>query len=344
MKYIAFFVKGLQPIVSRELHTTVPDIEVHDKTEKHIVFSTQQPAVQLTSFRTIDDVCIYLGELSNLPAGGLGLQLIGECILESDLSEPFSVIQELRSVRMGTFSITASAYKTQYSADTIVENVSSRIERKSGWKYIPREHTNVDFRIVVSGGHVFVGVRVAAISLHHRKYKTAYKKGSLRPTIAAAMVFAATGVNQNLQVVDNFCGSGTILCEAVLLGHTVAGGDIDSESAANARRNLKNAGVPYAPIKSLDATKKNWPYGHFDCAISNLPWGKQIKTDAMTTLYANAINEYKRILKPRGTLCLLGMKPNFLMSAMKKVFGYNHIQTFQLGYIGQNPTMIVARG
>src|SRR3989304_2736767 len=58
-------------------------------------------------------------------------------------------------------------------------------------------------------------------------------------------------------------------------------------------------------LKVVDATHTNWSNGCFDCAISNLPWGKQVEINHITSLYAGTMKEYQRILKPDGKLCLI---------------------------------------
>ena len=78
------------------------------------------------------------------------------------------------------------------------------------------------------------------------------KNGMLPPKLALAMINMAVGRVRArhalpLQILDPFCGSGTVLQEALLLGHKVIGTDIDEQSIINSKLNLewleKEAGV-----------------------------------------------------------------------------------------------------
>lgn len=67
------------------------------------------------------------------------------------------------------------------------------------------------------------------------------KKGMLPPKLARIMVNLATGGTPTPGAVlyDPFCGTGTILIEALEAGINVVGSDTDSESAAGARQNVQ---------------------------------------------------------------------------------------------------------
>lgn len=96
-------------------------------------------------------------------------------------------------------------------------------------------------------------------------------------------------------------------------------------------------------IKVLDALTTHWPDSFFDCAISNLPWDKQIKVSSITNLYAGAIKEYARILKPNGKLCAIITKPDLFVKYVKKYFPMKNISQLKIGLLGQTPTIIFVR-
>lgn len=64
------------------------------------------------------------------------------------------------------------------------------------------------------------------------------KKGMLPPKVARMMLNIATAGKPSL-VVDPFCGTGTVLIEALHLGHTVFGSDADKQSVAGTRENIE---------------------------------------------------------------------------------------------------------
>ena len=62
--------------------------------------------------------------------------------------------------------------------------------------------------------------------------------GMLPPKLAQMMVNFATGPEQNLRVLDPFCGTGVILQEAALMGHAVYGTDLAPKMIDYSRDNL----------------------------------------------------------------------------------------------------------
>jgi 23S rRNA G2445 N2-methylase RlmL len=176
----------------------------------------------------------------------------------------------------------------------------------------------------------------------HRAYKQVSKPGSLRPTVAAAMVYVATRFRGSLSVVDNFCGSGTILCEAAATGNTVSGGDIDAESVNMTVSNLKNVVACLDPhIRVLDAVKTGWPDASFDCAISNLPWGKQVSLHSIAALFEGMIKEYSRIVRKHGVVCVLTPRHEPLIKYARKYMAGCHITQIPVSFTGQSPKIIM---
>lgn len=65
------------------------------------------------------------------------------------------------------------------------------------------------------------------------------RSGMLPPKLAKAMVNIAVPGNRGLKILDPFCGSGTVLQEALLLGHNVIGTDIETSAIAGSKKNLE---------------------------------------------------------------------------------------------------------
>ncbi len=72
---------------------------------------------------------------------------------------------------------------------------------------------------------------------------------SLSPRIAKILV-NLLGLSKNDTVLDPFCGTGTILIEALLLNHRVIGIEIDSKKVAGSRKNLRWVVEKTAYVKS----------------------------------------------------------------------------------------------
>jgi tRNA G10 N-methylase Trm11 len=63
------------------------------------------------------------------------------------------------------------------------------------------------------------------------------KKGMLPPKVARMMINIAAGSDKKT-IYDPFCGTGTVLSEALMLGHDVVGSDLDGHATAGAEKNI----------------------------------------------------------------------------------------------------------
>lgn len=74
------------------------------------------------------------------------------------------------------------------------------------------------------------------------------KAGSLPPKLAQIMLNLA-GLKKNELVVDPFCGIGTVLQEALLMGYRAQGSDSDTDQVNRARANLKWLAERYKTVE-----------------------------------------------------------------------------------------------
>jgi tRNA G10 N-methylase Trm11 len=65
------------------------------------------------------------------------------------------------------------------------------------------------------------------------------KSGMLPPKIARILVNLAVPLKPSATIYDPFCGSGTILAEAMMLGHDCIGSDISQKAIDDSQKNLK---------------------------------------------------------------------------------------------------------
>jgi len=344
--FIAFTTKGLEHITEREIKKEFPGVSILEILQKRILFSvdgdskTHFDLNDLLRLKTTDDVHVLIKDFKEIK--NLDENFISEHLPLTEIDMSFKLISQLR-VLDKTFSLTISKYKNNLvDLDSLRSQVSKKIETHSGFEYLSQDHGNFDIRIHVEGSRVLVSCRLSSISMYIRPYRICEQMGALKPTIAAALCELITPTEGD-KIVDNFCGVGTILCEASFLGLEPSGGDLNEESVHCAVRNMKNLSKKHAKnLKSLDATATNWPSSYFDCAVSNLPWGKQVDLTRVVNLYSNSIAEYARILKKDGSIVLLGIKPDLIVKHLKKNFPDHKIRKFRIGFLGQTPWVVCA--
>lgn len=148
--------------------------------------------------------------------------------------------------------------------------------------------------------------------------------GMLPPKLAKIMINLAE-INTNCALLDPFCGSGTILTEAAMMGYlNLFGSDINLRAAADAQKNLewlkeknKNLAFRFQILKSDARHLSSRLPGRSIDAIVTEPWlgpplrgretEKQIRglMKELGRLYLESFREFKKILKAGGKIIMV---------------------------------------
>ncbi|WP_027307783.1 class I SAM-dependent RNA methyltransferase [Caloramator sp. ALD01] len=159
-----------------------------------------------------------------------------------------------------------------------------------------------------------ISLDTSGIGLHKRGYRTMAGEAPLKETLAAAMVLLSKWTPDR-QLIDPFCGSGTILIEAALIGKNIAPGlnrgfdaenwnhidkriwkeirdrakseindlefkllgqDIDGKVLKVARENIKRAGVEDLVFVQKLPMEELSSKKKYGCIICNPPYGERI--------------------------------------------------------------------
>ncbi|NUS00689.1 MAG: methyltransferase domain-containing protein, partial [Kribbellaceae bacterium] len=126
--------------------------------------------------------------------------------------------------------------------------LGERIARLTGGRYHSRRHGAVpphgrtEWRVVLDGKTLWIAIRPYAVPLHRRPWRQHTVPGSLHPPVAAAMA-RMSDLAPDHQVLDPFCGAGTLLLEAHHLEPHARylGVDRDPAATAAARANSSAA-------------------------------------------------------------------------------------------------------
>lgn len=341
-RFIAFVTKGLEQISAKEIRKIFPEVNIQDFSDKYISFSLESVLpTRLVELKTVDDVHFlfdYFKHVENLDEDFI----VRNLPLQS-FDSALGFIRELRKIN-DTFSVTVSKFKNpSINLESLKTKIVKRIRNNTNRTYTALDHSNFDVRVHVESSNLIYSCRISRTSLYARAYRKCEMEGSLKPPIAAALCMLMDP-QEGEKLVDDFCGSGTILCEAKLQGLDVFGGDIDEKSVSCAQTNIEGISPETVQnIRVLDARSTKWPDSYFDYAISNYPWGKQVALERAVNLYSESIAEYARILKDEGSIVILGMKPELMAKHLKKNFPRHEITQFRIGFLGQNPWVSYAR-
>jgi 23S rRNA G2445 N2-methylase RlmL len=213
--------------------------------------------------------------------------------------------------KKGKFSISARAvvqaadekWRTYRRLDiqtTIEKGLALNLHKK--FKVV---EDDADFEVWAfqSGKALICGFRLTDRTMRHRDYKIANYQGSLRPTVANAMVFLSKPQSDDI-CLDPMCGAGTILLERAIAGRfqMLYGGDDNPEAVAAA---LQNFGTKHKPWEITKWDALNLPLAEESVTkiITNPPWGVQMKHDQ--SFYRKLLKEMHTVLKPYGKLVMI---------------------------------------
>jgi 23S rRNA G2445 N2-methylase RlmL len=335
-RFIAFVTKGLEQISAKEIRKVFPEADILDSSDKYISFSLESVSpTRLVGLKTVDDVHFLFGYFKHIE--NLDEDFIVKNLPVQSFDYALEFIRELRKIN-DTFSVTVSKFKnSSINLESLKIRIVKRIHDYTNRTYTALDHSNFDVRVHVESSNLIYSCRIPRTSLYVRAYRKCEMEGSLKPPIAAALCMLVDP-HEGEKLVDDLCGSGTILCEAKLQGLEVFGGDIDEKSVTCAQTNIESISSESTQnIKVLDATSTKWPNKCFNHAVSNYPWGKQVALERAVKLYSESIAEYARILKDKGSIVILGTKPELVAKHLRRNFPHHRITQFRIGFLGQTP-------
>jgi tRNA (guanine10-N2)-dimethyltransferase len=144
-------------------------------------------------------------------------------------------------------------------------------------------------------------------SHRHPKTRPFFRPGVLLPKTARAVV-NLTRIKPGEALMDPFCGTGSFLIEAGLIGAKVYGCDISSEMVQGCRENLEHYGIKDYHLEVGDARVIGARYLNcFDAIATDPPYGISASTKGLSLedLYSEAFNSFYEMLKEGGYACVL---------------------------------------
>lgn len=277
----------------------------------------------LFSMRTAEDVFAVVARVDEIPLGLAGLNAVERAVARPKrLAAGLGLVQGLRrrsfQRRIPYRLVTrddGSADFTRHAAARHAQRAMSRL-RAPRWAHVG-EGAPVEIWLLLQGRALLCLLRLTDRSFRHRGYKTAHFPGSLRPTMAAAMVFL-TAPKPEDRFVDPLCGAGTVAIERTLWGpaRQVVGGDRISGALEACRDNASHLSL--APDWALwDAGQLPLPDYSVDKVATNLPFGaKHGVSEGIAQMYNRTASEVGRVLRPGGKAVFLTSRKRALVRVL----------------------------
>ncbi len=223
------------------------------------------------------------------------------------------------------------------------------LTRKMGWELIFLRDGN---KTIVAQSIAVQDIEKYAARDQKRPYRDA-KVGMLPPKLAQTLINLAVGKNRGgLKVCDPFCGTGVILQEALLMGHSAMGSDIDPRMVDYSKKNLEwlleqdekicpggvKPGTDYS-LEVSDASKARLEKA--DAIASEIFLGKPLSSLPDPKILAQISNESDQILqeflKNAAKQTNSGFRMCLAVPAWKSKKSFKHLATLdKLSDLGYN--------
>lgn len=157
----------------------------------------------------------------------------------------------------------------------------------------------VQYRAILSEdrcyfGKMLLNVDRGAFDARNPGKRAFFHPGVMMPRMARTLI-NLTCMQAGDIMLDPFCGTGGILIEAEMLGARSLGGDFDPLMVNGSMRNVTGSDLFLADATGLPFSSRT-----IDAVVTDFPYGQSVcikKTDTMDNLYADSLNEIRRVLK-----------------------------------------------
>jgi 23S rRNA G2445 N2-methylase RlmL len=215
--------------------------------------------------------------------------------------------------------------------------VEQALTRRSHSKWQPvDEGEDVEIWANLIGLDFICGLRLSDATMRHRGYKTAHITASLRPSVAASMVWL-TEPQAGDVFLDPMCGAGTLLVERGLIERhrLLLGGDLHEDALSAATENIGPKHKPRQLFK-WDAGRLPLAPRSVDKIATNLPFGKKVGShEENVALYRTFFREADRVLRPNGRAVVLSSETGLLKGSIHRTRNLRIVKSYSVTILGQ---------
>lgn len=202
---------------------------------------------------------------------------------------PCGILREMREVSLDRFvnSQESFAVRIRRVKGAVKDLSSQNLERKlgreilnrvDGMKVSLRDPDRIFFGVITEDRFLF-GMKLSEVvsrfSERRPRKRPFFHPSAMQAKLARCMVNLAQPKRGDL-LMDPFCGTGSFLIEAGLIGCRVLGFDVNRQMVRGSLENLQFFGVESGSAVVADA--KNPPTVEVDCVVTDPPYGRSAST------------------------------------------------------------------
>lgn len=353
MELILHTVLGLEQVLWKEVRSLDPaarklGTRQVERRNGLLLVDAQDPETVLRT-RIAEDVFALAAHAGDIELGRRGLEQLSQLAAaapawDEALRLHAHVTGGRGRRRISTFRVIARmegdrAYKRRESGEAIASGLRRRLGRN--WKLVP-DDAQVEVWSTLLGQELLLGVRLTSSAQRHRG-KAANIPASLRPSVAAAMVFLSSPYEEDV-LLDPFCGAGTILIQRGAVGRhkLLVGSDKSGEALAAAEQNIAGRHQPLE-LHRWDAAQIPLDDGSVTAIVTNPPFGERIGSHGENQqLYPAFMAEAHRLLRSGGSLVVLTTEDR-LMKRLLSADRWLTLGRYRTLVLGRLATIYAAR-
>ncbi|MGB9960452.1 MAG: DNA methyltransferase [Candidatus Bathyarchaeales archaeon] len=255
-------------------------------------------------------------------------------------AEPSQAIKAIRAVNLDEVLKPGESFavRIKHVKNHAQQVDSMALERKLGEIILQMtERTKVNLRSpektfmgFLTDNKLVFGLKLAEISAKSFTERRAKKKpffhpSAMPPKLARCMVNLAKPKAGEL-VFDPFCGTGSILIEAALVGCRVVGLDVQRRMVKGSLRNFAHFSVKPEGLVMADA--RNPPIKAVDCVVADPPYGRSATTLKRTTkqIIEEVLKAVYDMLERGRRICMAAPK-TIDIGSIGEDLGYKHLES-----------------
>jgi 23S rRNA G2445 N2-methylase RlmL len=312
-------------------------------------FRYDGPPEELFKLRTTEDVFFLVARVPKVAWGREGLSQVYQCLVRDRFLDVglklHRQVAHPATRRESTFRVISrmAGGRQPYRRIDFERTVERALKKRLGgrWRAV-KEGEAVEVWANLIGLCFVCGLRLSDASMRHRDYKQAHIAASLRPSVAATLVWL-TEPEPGDVFIDPLCGAGTLLIERGLTERhrLLLGGDIDAAALQAAAQNI---GPKHKPRQLLrwDAGRLPLASACVDKIATNLPFGKQVGShQANRRLYRLLFAEIDRLLRPEGRAVVLSSEADLIKDTLRRINGLGIVRGHPVTILGQRALIYI---
>jgi len=217
------------------------------------------------------------------------------------------------------------------------QNIGTAIFEKNKNVRVDLRNPETVFIGILTENRFIFGLRLAEIRPKPFVERSPMKRAFFHPTampakLARCMVNLAQPRKSEL-VLDPFCGTGSFLVEAGLIGCRVLGFDADRRMVKGSRRNLSRYGVETEGLGVADARSLPLLDSSIDCVVTDPPYGISATTLGLrpSDLIKAALSQVIDKIRKKRRVCIAAPK-NIEIGKLSEQQGFKHIESHFVYY------------